>query len=191
MSFWKLIRFVSLTSVLLFGVGVFIGYRAQSQSRTGNGDHYQSRGGLRVTPFTAQAKDVSDSNDGLLPHEVLETLARRSDGSYVRSYTTESPAVEPGTVIEIFDTVSGLSQNKSRLQDFSRPSIIRRMSMRRCAVRVNTGEPVRTFGTCKARTPLTIFWNQEQGSRLSDPCHRRTRKHSSNPGRRSAARFSS
>jgi len=103
-SLGKLIRFVIGTSALLFGVGVFIGYRAQSQSRNGSETPPQSFGDPHVTPFTVEAIDFSDSNKGKAPNELLETLARRSDGSYVRSYATHSPAGELGTAIEILDT---------------------------------------------------------------------------------------
>ena len=86
-------RFANLAVFALL-LSFMIGYSLHSQ---------QLRDLKTVKPFSIEQKTVESRNDGTVIGTRKVTLARKKDGSYVRSYSIESPDGEVGTRIEILD----------------------------------------------------------------------------------------
>jgi len=83
----------------MFGISFLAGSHAQSQSTLGQ--QFTAR------PFIAQKRVVYTPRTRRDPVIRLETFARRSDGSYLRSFQVASPAGEQGWMVEIYDLHKG------------------------------------------------------------------------------------
>lgn len=123
----------------LFLISFLIGYRAQSQDLS-----------TPWKPFVAHLEVFKHPSKGS-PVMHRESYARRSDGSYVRSFEARSPSGELGWVIEIHDLRKGTSVVT---EPFTRRGTTVRYSERDMREWLETQPNCTTAGVPREATPL-------------------------------------